>query len=898
MQTRPLTTSLLFVLLCLLALPSFSIAAPKQLSPGHVPEIVKQKKAASLGRVPATNELRLALSLPLRDAAGLTNLLREIYNPASPQFHHYLTPAEFASRFGAAPADYATVLNFAKTNGLKITATHPNRLLVDVTGKASEVERAFHLRLNSFRHPRESRNFFAPDAEPSVDAAVPLFQVSGLDNFSPPHPNAQLRPAAFNNNASPRGGSGPVLDDGNTNNSYMGNDFRKAYAPGITLAGAGQSVALLQFDGFYPEDITNYAIAIGLTNVPSVIVKPVAGGVPNPGSGLFFGVDEVSLDIEMVLAMAPGISNIYVYEAPNPSPWVDMLSAIANDNLAKQIGCSWGGGGPDAAAEIIFLQMAAQGQSFYNASGDSAAFVGAVPFPSESPNITQVGGTTLVTDDSGNYTSETTWNWGYVPFPNPFVNHYFGSSGGISTRVALPAWQLGLDMATNHGSTALRNIPDVALVADNVFVIYNNGSSNRVGGTSVAAPLWAAFTALINEQAATLAQPPVGFLNPALYALARGTNYAGTFHDITTGNNTNAINPDDFYAGPGFDLCTGLGTPLGTNLINALTTPDNLLILEAGIFTANGFVGGPFTQTNWSVTLTNVGGASLTWSLGGVPAWLAVSVNGGTLSGGGATNINLQLSGAETLPTGNYLAVLLVTNVNLSRVQTVGVRLEAGQSIVLNGGFETGDFNSWVLVGDADSGHHVYNGVAPGLPDVVHAGNFGARLHEGGYLATLTQTAPTTSNQLYQFSFWLDNPVSNSGQYFIARWDGLDVVNLSNPPVFAWTNFQFLVTAPGTNTQLQFLARNDPYYFGFDDVAVTPVPPVIISGANVSGGNLSLAWNSLAGLKYEIQSTTNLAPVNWRNRASLTATTNVSAFVDTNVLNAASQQFYRLVLVP
>ena len=573
MPPRSLTTPFVFVLLGLLALPSFSTAAQKQLAASHVPAVVKSGKLAAPHRVPATNEIRLALALPLRDAVGLTNLLREIYDPASPQFRHYLTPAEFTARFGPTPADYAKVLAFAKKNSLKIVGSHPNRLLVDVTGKVSDVERAFQVRLNSFRHPREARDFFAPDAAPTVDTALPLFQVSGLDNFSPPHPNAELRPAALNNNLSPHGGSGP-------GGSYQGNDFRQAYVPGTALTGAGQSVALVQFDACYAEDITNYATAIGVTNPPFTVI-PVNGGFGPPSGGS--GTIEVSLDIEMVLAMAPGISNIYVYEAPNPSPWVDVLSAIANDNLAKQIGCSWGGGGPDAAAENIFLQMAAQGQSFYNATGDSGAFVGAISFPSESPNITQVGGTTLTTDGSGDYVSETAWNWGGGQ----------GSSGGISLAVTLPDWQLGISMATNHGSTVLRNIPDVALTADNVFIIYNNGSSGFVGGTSVAAPLWAAFTALVNEQAATLAQPPVGFLNPTIYALARGTNYAATFHDITTGNNTNAASPNNFYAVPGYDLATGWGTPAGTNLINALTTPDDLRLLPPVVFLASGLVGGP-----------------------------------------------------------------------------------------------------------------------------------------------------------------------------------------------------------------------------------------------------------------------------------------------------------------
>ncbi|MEY4917795.1 MAG: hypothetical protein RL616_1708, partial [Verrucomicrobiota bacterium] len=438
---------------------SVAPAAQKRLAAGHVPPAVAQGKVAPLNRLSATNELRLALALPLRDAAGLTNFLRDLYDPASPQFRHYLTPAEFTARFGPTPADYTAVLRFAKTNGLTVKATHPNRLLVDVTGKVSDVERAFHLRMNSFKHPKEKRNFFAPDAEPTVDATLPVFHISGLDNYSLPHPNVSLRQNLLAANASPRGGSGP-------GGSFAGNDFRKAYASSTALTGAGQNVGLLQFDGFYPADITNYATAIGLTNVPPLVVVPVDGGVAMPGGGSI----EVSLDIEMVLAMAPGVSNIFIYEAPNPSPWVDLLSQMANDNVAKSLSCSWGGGGPDPAAEIIFQQMAAQGQSFFNASGDSAAFVGAITFPSESPNITQVGGTTLTTDGSGNYVSEIAWNWGGGQ----------GSSGGISTSYTIPAWQLGLAAATNHASATLRNIPDVALTADLLTAGALNGTNTVV----------------------------------------------------------------------------------------------------------------------------------------------------------------------------------------------------------------------------------------------------------------------------------------------------------------------------------------------------------------------------------------------------------------------------------
>ena len=652
------------------------------------------------------------------------------------------------------------------------------------------------------------------------------------------------------------------------------------------LTTAGQNIALVQFDGFYGDDITNYATAVGISNIPIAII-PVVPGVTNTPAG---GNIEVALDIEVTLAMAPGISNIFVYEAPNPTPWVDVLSVIANDNLAKQIGCSWGGGGPDAAAEVFFLQMAAQGQSFYNATGDSAAFSGAITFPSESANITQVGGTTLTTDGSGNYVSETAWNWGGGQ----------GSSGGISTTVEIPTWQLGLAVTTNHASTVMRNIPDVALTADNIHIIYNNGSSGFVGGTSVAAPLWAGFTALINEQAEQLSQPPVGFLNPALYAIARGTNYAAVFHDIITGNNTNNTSPNDFYAAPGFDLCTGLGTPVGTNLINALTMPDNLQVFPATNFTAAGLVGGPFSQTNWITTLTNNGAASVDWSFGGAPAWLSVSAASGTLAPGEATNITVQLNGAEALPTGDYLGVLLVTNLNLGRVKVVAVRVDIGLSIVVNGGFETGDFTAWTLNGNTVIGNNVFNVVTSNdvFPDVAHSGIYGAFLGQGGFLATLTQDLPTQPGQLYQLSFWLNNSSAGSPQQFAARWNLTNVVlNSINPPAFGWTNFSYLVTATGTNTQLRFFERNDPNYFGFDDVAVIPVPPVVFSAANVISSNLVMAWNSLSGLNYQVDYSTNLSEGNWQLLGNITATTNTCGVAD-SISGNDSQRFYRLKLLP
>ena len=262
--------------------------------------------------------------------------------------------------------------------------------------------------------------------------------------------------------------------------------------------------------------------------------------------------------------MAPGLSKILVYEAGPNGLAEDVLSQIANDNLAKQIGSSWTWStGP--SSEAIFQQFAAQGQTYFNATGDHDAFVGPITqAPADDPYVVLVGGTALNMNGAGeSYLSETAWNRGSG----------IGSSGGISTTYAIPAWQQGLHMSSNHGSTTMRNVPDVAMVADSVYVKYGNGSSGTFAGTSCSTPLWAGFTALMNQQSVGAGRSTVGFINPAIYRLGTNDNYNSCFHDITAGNNTWSSSPTNFYAVGGYDLCTGWGTPAGTNLINAIAGP-------------------------------------------------------------------------------------------------------------------------------------------------------------------------------------------------------------------------------------------------------------------------------------------------------------------------------------
>ena len=584
---------------------------------GHVPAAVSRLQATGL--LPATNQLRLAIGLPLRNPAGLEDFLRQVYDPLSPNYRQYLTPEQFTEKFGPTAQNYQKVVAFAQANGLTVTATHGNRVLLDVSGPVAKIEQAFHVRLRLYQHPHEKRKFFAPDVEPSVDLSVPLADISGLNNYSLPQPkNIQISPSALAAKAVPKVGSMP---DG----TYVGTDFRNAYAPGTTLNGAGQMVGLVQFDGFYTSDIEAYEDLLpGAPRVPlETVLLDGFNGVPTTGNNRNL---EVSLDIQMAIAMAPGLAKIVVFEGnanfliPN-----DVLNAMAASNMVKNLSCSWGwSGGPDVTTENIFLQMAAQGQSFFNASGDSDAFTlgsGSVNgvdnpsvtgSPSSSPNITQVGGTILAMTGAGiSYAGESVWNLG----------DNTGSSGGVSSSYPLPTWQQGISMTANHGSTVNRNIPDVALTADNVHVLYNNGIPVTVGGTSVAAPLWAGFMALVNQQAAAAGRAAIGFANPSVYALAKGTNYASYFHDTTAGNNFSSVSPTNYPATIGYDLCTGWGTPNGTNLINALVSLADTSIIQNG-----GFETGNFNA--WTLAGNGTVGANI---YNGV-------VSAGSFTDGSATN--------------------------------------------------------------------------------------------------------------------------------------------------------------------------------------------------------------------------------------------------------------------
>jgi uncharacterized repeat protein (TIGR03803 family) len=638
---------------------------------GHVPPAVAKLNLQPIGPLPATNRLRLAIGLPLRNTNDLARLLQEIYDPASPQFRHYLTLDRFTERFGPTAQDYEAVKQFTLRHGLEVTATYPNRLVLDVAGPASRVQNAFNVKLQLYAHPTERRTFYAPDVEPSVDAGLSVLDISGLDNYALPRP-APHRAAA---SAAPHltGGSGPAGD-------FMGKDYRNAYAPGVTQTGTGQLVGLVEFEGYANSDVTIYEDLTGLPHVP--VQEILLDGFDGSTSG---AAGEATLDIDMAVAMAPGLAGVIVFDAGGNGHWADVANSMVTNHNIKQFSSSWILSAFGRTGDQILQEMAAQGQSFFQASGDGECWnndpvmwvqINNYLWPCDSPYVTSVGGTALTMSGHGTaYASERVWNDGYVfPWGD---GAGAGSGGGISKTYSIPAWQTNIDMSANHGSTTMRNFPDVAMNAevDNVYV-FSGSTQTGWGGTSFAAPLWAGFTALINQEAAANGQPPVGFLNPSLYALGQSSNYTNCFHDITVGNNdASPVGPVQFPAVRGYDLCTGWGTPTGSNLINALALPEPLVITPESGLSFTGSVGGTVSPAALSLTLSNRSG-SLTFAASQNLLWLALFPASGALLAGGTTNVTITPNGfASSLSAGNYAASLSFTNLSDLAVQLFKVSL-------------------------------------------------------------------------------------------------------------------------------------------------------------------------------------------------------------------------------
>ena len=518
----------------------------------HVREATLNGQAQLVGRLSATQSLRFDIVLALRNQPELDKLLQDLYDPSSPSYRRFLTVQEFTASFGPSRADYDAVIRFAKRSGFAVVGGSRDAMDVQLEGTVAAIEKAFHVTVGEYRHPTENRTFYAPDREPTVDLPFQPWHISGLDNYSTPHPTVQHRSQHGNLsvNSNVVAGSCP-------SGSYCGSDLRAAYYGGTTLTGSGQTLGLLEYFGYDTTDLSNYFKNARQTNLVPIV------GISTDGTSLSCtykrGCDdtEQTIDITQAVSMAPGMKALNVYVGSTDT--AILSSMAAHSPLDAQLSSSWTWTPADPSTdEPYFKRFAAQGQSFFQAAGDSGAYTSSSKdvYPADDPYVTVVGGTDLQTSNAGGaWSSETAWSRGGGGFYTP-------------DSMAIPLWQMpsGLINPTNLGSPTLRNSPDIAAESNFDFYVcadQTTCTANYYGGTSFAAPMWAGYMALVNQQAVANGNSTLGFINPIIYSLGMGQDYDTDFHDITSGSN-------GYPAVTDFDLATGWGSPNGTGLINAL----------------------------------------------------------------------------------------------------------------------------------------------------------------------------------------------------------------------------------------------------------------------------------------------------------------------------------------
>jgi len=520
-------------------------AQPQALLTRHVIDATINGEAPSVGRLPANQSIRIDIVMPVRE--GLDSFLQEIYNPSSPSYQHYLTVDQFTQKFGPSQEHWNALVHFAAANGLSVTGGSRDALDLRLTGSVANVETAFHVNIGLYHDPVANRDFYAPDREPTIDLPFQLMHISGLDNYWVPR-NAL---AQRDSNAKPPAQTGSCPDA-----SFCGSDMRAAYYEGTSLTGKGQLIGLLEFAGFDIADVNTYYTNAGQKRTAGVKGISTDGTSINCLASQGCDDTEQTIDITQALGMAPGIKTLYMYVG---SSGTALLSAMSSDKpLPLNLSSSWYRWGTNFTSDdMYFKKMASQGQSFFEAAGDGGDWGDNTDtyWPMESPNVICVGGTDLVTKGAGKgWSSETVWNQG---------------GGGISPdHLLIPSWQKtkGVITKANEGSTKWRNGPDVSANSNFTFYVcadQTTCTANNYGGTSFAAPMFAGYLALTNQQAKAHGDKPPGFINPAVYKIGLSKNYGTDFHDITVGSN-------GFPATKGYDLASGWGSPNTDGLINAL----------------------------------------------------------------------------------------------------------------------------------------------------------------------------------------------------------------------------------------------------------------------------------------------------------------------------------------
>ena len=639
------------------------------------------------GRMPSSTKLKgisIVFSRTEEQEADLQALLAAQQDPSSPLYHQWLTPDQFATRFGMADADLNKVKSWLEQQGFSVDSVARSKNMIRFSGTARQVEQAFSTQMRYYK--ASDKQHFAPSTELSVPAALSsvVLAVRNLDDFRPkPMHVGSVLPAYTSSQ------SGYV--------HFAPGDIKIAYNIPSSYTGAGQSIAVMGQSDIVLSDIENFQSAAGLaTKDPTLVL------VPGSGSPTLWKGDESESDIDLEWAggIATGANLIFVYTGSNTNYGVfDSIFYAVDENIAPIISVSYGSCETEFTSSTIapyeaeLAQAAAQGQTVIVSSGDSGStacygFTNltstqqkalAVSYPASSAYVTAMGGTEITSDNDvvgpywASFGSNPTTLLQYIPEvvwnDDSSSNRLSASGGGISALIPRPTWQTGV---TGISSGSYRLVPDISLYSSPSYPGYlycssdtetnitgscSNGfrdADNKfltfAGGTSFAAPVFAGMVALINEaKNYTEGQGPI---NSTLYGLAATNSlYSYDFHDVTSGNNnctagsTYCSSTAGFSATTGYDEATGLGSVDLTNMLidwPANTNPSASLIGTTTTISASNY--SPAANANDTFTIYVAATSGSATPTGTV----TLSIDGGGTRYGNSTTETVTLSNSST----------------------------------------------------------------------------------------------------------------------------------------------------------------------------------------------------------------------------------------------------------
>jgi kumamolisin len=504
--------------------------------------------ARSVGQPRAEGRLEVTLLLRRRtDGAAFSDLLRttsELSRSTPP-----LSREEFAQRHGAHPDDVTRVREWAGAQGLEVRSESVGARLVRIRGTVETFERVFGIALERWAYSGGTYRGRVGSVHLPDELGGVVVGVFGLDDRPQARAHSRIRQTSLA-----------------TDHVYTPLEVASAYDFPSGTDGGGATIGFLELGGgFTPAELSAYFTAQGVA--PPTVASVSVDGATNAPTGDPAGPDgEVQLDLEVAGSVAPG-AGLVVYFSPNTDAgFLDGLSAAVHDTTYRPsiVSVSWGG--PEdswtaqarAAINDVCEDAAVMGLTIVVAAGDGGASDGTdsstpvVDFPASSPYVLACGGTSLVLDGS-TIVSEVVWN--------DLASGEGATGGGVSEAFPRPSYQTSPPVPAAPNGFAGRGVPDVAGDADPAtgYAVQVDGTSATYGGTSAVAPLWAGLIARLNQALGA----PLGFLNPALYQ----PPVPAACHDIVSGNN------DGYTAGPGWDACSGWGSPDGARLLAALRPP-------------------------------------------------------------------------------------------------------------------------------------------------------------------------------------------------------------------------------------------------------------------------------------------------------------------------------------